>query len=259
MGPLALAGLTALPGVVNTIGNLFGAHQQGQLNQKYAATEHKYNMELLKYQLDYNAPKSQMQRYIDAGLNPNLIYGQGTPGNMESAPKYPNIQAPNIQAALGNLGTQYQQARLMSAQTNMITQKTEESGVKQDLMRAQENLVKANPYMRKEYVDAMVLQLTSVAKMKEQEKSFMLGYQQSTVGTDITFRPAGMMKMEAELNALMQKVGLQEADSKIKAKILESKGFQNALQEIQVKWMKDADITPQHIYLFIQMLMSKML
>jgi hypothetical protein len=29
----------------------------------------------------YNSPAQQMQRYRDAGLNPNLIYGQGTPGN----------------------------------------------------------------------------------------------------------------------------------------------------------------------------------
>lgn len=33
----------------------------------------------------YNNPVNQMQRYAQAGLNPNLIYGQGTPGNQASA------------------------------------------------------------------------------------------------------------------------------------------------------------------------------
>lgn len=32
----------------------------------------------------YNTPAAQMARYSAAGLNPNLIYGQGTPGNQPS-------------------------------------------------------------------------------------------------------------------------------------------------------------------------------
>ena len=35
-------------------------------------------MELLKYQNDFNSPLNQMKRFKDAGLNPNLVYGQGT-------------------------------------------------------------------------------------------------------------------------------------------------------------------------------------
>lgn len=34
----------------------------------------------------YNAPKAQMERFKEAGLNPNLIYGQGTPGNASATP-----------------------------------------------------------------------------------------------------------------------------------------------------------------------------
>ena len=30
---------------------------------------------------EYNTPLAQMQRLKDAGLNPNLMYGQGTTGN----------------------------------------------------------------------------------------------------------------------------------------------------------------------------------
>lgn len=36
----------------------------------------------------YNAPAAQMQRYGAAGLNPNLIYSQGTPGNQTSAVQF---------------------------------------------------------------------------------------------------------------------------------------------------------------------------
>lgn len=38
--------------------------------------EQAYNLELWKLQNEYNSPAAQMQRYQDAGLNPNLIYSQ---------------------------------------------------------------------------------------------------------------------------------------------------------------------------------------
>jgi len=44
-----------------------------------------------KQQNAYNAPVAQMQRYRDAGLNPNLIYGQGTPGNQPAPVPVPEV------------------------------------------------------------------------------------------------------------------------------------------------------------------------
>lgn len=38
--------------------------------------EQKQNIRLWNMQNEYNSPEAQMQRYIDAGLNPNLIYSQ---------------------------------------------------------------------------------------------------------------------------------------------------------------------------------------
>lgn len=44
--------------------------------------------EMWNMQNAYNTPEEQMKRYQDAGLNPNLIYGQGTPGNATDSPSY---------------------------------------------------------------------------------------------------------------------------------------------------------------------------
>lgn len=41
---------------------------------------------LWREQAEYNKPINQMARYQEAGLNPNLIYSQGNPGNMTSSP-----------------------------------------------------------------------------------------------------------------------------------------------------------------------------
>jgi len=69
--------------------------------------QNKRNMELSKYQFDqnkqmfdysneYNSPAQQMKRYESAGLNKNLIYGQGTAGNAPNT--LPQYQAPTYRA-----------------------------------------------------------------------------------------------------------------------------------------------------------------
>lgn len=240
----------------NIMSQLFGQHKQNEKNAELAETEFRRNMEMTQYQLDWNSPVNQMKRFRDAGLNPNLIYGQGSPGNMEKAPEY---RRPDYAFQMPAVAQAYQQARLLQAQTDLTEVKTDESTIKQDLMRSQNNLVKANPYMRKEYVDSLVTQLSSTARLKEQEADWATGVKSFQVGDRELHGPAGAVKMEAQLNELINRVGLQNADKKIKAEILQSKEFQNALQELQVKWMKDGDITPQHIYQGIMLLLGKLM
>lgn len=65
-------------------------YNQGQLDlAKYVADR---NEGFWNLQNEYNTPKKQMQRYIDAGLNPNLIYGQINNGNSSA------VQAFNMPA-----------------------------------------------------------------------------------------------------------------------------------------------------------------
>lgn len=61
--------------VFNTIMN---ANSVGDTNEA--------NLRLWREQAEYNKPINQMARYQEAGLNPNLIYSQGNPGNMTSSP-----------------------------------------------------------------------------------------------------------------------------------------------------------------------------
>lgn len=255
------AGLAgAIPAAVNTIGSMFGQNRQQRMNRRNADYQYSKDLELMKYQMDYNSPGSQMQRFKEAGLNPNLIYGQGSAGNMESAPRYPEIGRVDYQSALAQIGTQYQQARLMASQADLTQQKVSESGVKQDLMAAQKNLVNANPYLNEAYVKAMVTNLQSVATMKKQQSDFMTTMDSYQTGTgEITISPRGVRKMQIELDSLVQRFNLGTSDQKIKAEVIQSKEFQNELQRIQVQWMKDGEITPQHIYQGIMLLLQKLM
>ncbi|AZL82662.1 DNA pilot protein [Apis mellifera associated microvirus 34] len=232
---------------------------QNELNRANAEWAFEKEMELRKWQTDYDSPKAQMQRFLDAGLNPNLMYDKGTAGEM-SVPNVPvpgGVTSHSIDAAsLGSLGTEFQQMRLMQAQADLTKVKTEESGVKQDLMKAQKNVVQANPFLNKTYVDAFVTNMKATAEAKAVESSFLAGYMRDADGN---VRVAGYLKMEKEIRLLEQKYKLNEADQKIKAKIFESKEFQNELQRIQVEWMKDAEITPQHIYQGIFMILQNLM
>lgn len=52
------------------------------------------NYNLWKEQTEYNTPINQMQRLRDAGLNPNLAYGQVADSRMATAP---TLEAPKVQ------------------------------------------------------------------------------------------------------------------------------------------------------------------
>ena len=71
---------------------LWGQAIQNQQQQKLANQAYQHDLDMWKRQNQqniamwemqnaYNTPAAQMQRYQDAGLNPNLIYSQGNPGN----------------------------------------------------------------------------------------------------------------------------------------------------------------------------------
>lgn len=91
---------------IGAIGSLFGQKKGNDAAIKAVQEQNKGNMKLAEYQYEknleqwmreneYNSPKSQMQRYADAGLNPNLIYGSGSSGNAGSSPQ---LEMPHLSA-----------------------------------------------------------------------------------------------------------------------------------------------------------------
>lgn len=63
--------------------NMYSAHQY---NMEMAKWQNETNIENWKMQNEYNSPLAQMQRLQEAGLNPNLVYGNGVTGNSSGAP-----------------------------------------------------------------------------------------------------------------------------------------------------------------------------
>ena len=112
MPGLAAAGITAGAQIGSTIASGIGAGkrqrkqhqhqmnmagQQFRHNKKLANLAFQNNMKAIAAQNAYNTPAQQMARYKAAGLNPNLVVGQGGPGNQTQAAQY-SQQPTNYQA-----------------------------------------------------------------------------------------------------------------------------------------------------------------
>lgn len=161
--------MSILGGIVAGVGSLFGGLGSSAMNNKAVQDTNKTNMEIAKYQAqwqqqenekayqrslnmwnlqnEYNSPTQQMARIRAAGLNPNLVYGNGVTGNSAgSAPQYEpaKFNAPTMQAYRGwNLGisdaisqflayrTAKAQVDNMEAQNSLIRQQTATEATKQ--------------------------------------------------------------------------------------------------------------------------------
>lgn len=201
----------------------------------------------------YNSPKSQMKRYAKAGLNPNLVYTQGSAGSYGQPIDYMSDR---------NYGSTYVGASQTEAQTDLARAKIEESRQKALVLNAQRDVLKANPYLNDDYVKAVVKNLSAVATIKDQEARYKTSivtedghpYLDRSGDTEI-----GFVIMDQQLQSLYNKYDIEKADLKMKAEIFQGKDFENDLKKIQLDWMKDGRITPQHIYQGIMMILSKMM
>jgi len=257
----------AIIGAVSLASSLIGQSKQKKENRKLAEFQADANEKYLDKQLKYNTPVAQMGRFQDAGLNPNLIYGQGNPGNQSAPLSYPDTKPVDY----GDMGVaqalqMYNSTSLAQSQVAAQNAATTRTGVLTTLNRLQADVLRKNPLLNDTGFEAIITSLQATAQSKEanaaidvQAAEWMTGKKSMNINGVEMHGPAGILKMETELKLLEQRFNLGAADQQIKAEVWKSKDFQNAILEVQKKWMTDADITPQHIYLFLQMLMSKAL
>lgn len=116
--PIIAAGISAAGTGVN-------AYAQGRMNKKmrqFTVQRDQWArnnaMADWNMQNEYNSPQAQMQRFRDAGLNPNLIYGQmGESASVRSTdPGSWNPQAPNVD--LGEITGRYFDAQIKTQQVD---------------------------------------------------------------------------------------------------------------------------------------------
>lgn len=239
---------------IQGISSLIAANRQKKANKEMAAFQADANQQIVDRQNAYNSPKAQMARFGDAGLNPNLIYGQGNPGNQSSAPSYPDVKIPDYQSITANMSPQFNQSLMTQSQVAAIDAKTIQTYGMVELNKLQGQLIKANPLLNDAGFKATIQSLISSAQLKATDVKMadsQLNVQQITEGSQAA-------KLFREVQVLEQRFNLGTADLALKAEVLKGKEFQNAILEVQKKFMTDGNITPQHIVQFIQMLLLKL-
>lgn len=112
------AGSIAAPFVQGAF-TLGGIALQAKYNKQLAAIQNQYNIDMWNRQNEYNSPQAQMQRFSEAGLNPNLIYGQGNSGNATSAPVQVAPEPVRIDRAMQELGRAFNIQNLVTGYAKM--------------------------------------------------------------------------------------------------------------------------------------------
>lgn len=169
-------------------------------NQKQLmALQQQYAVENWNRENNYNTPAAQKQRLIDAGLNPDLMYGQGA-GSLQAgsidAPTAPSApMAPAAAPDFGDTITKGAQAALAIAQAKKSKQETIAQQISNDY------LVKRN--------EAEIRSLLSSADLSDAQKR--------EIEARIPTYAAAVSKIEAENDALKQRLGYEGYDRYLSA------------------------------------------
>lgn len=115
-----------LPGLVSsgvsTIGNLLGGSMSGsqsfKYQQKLAAQQFDYNKQLLQMQQEYNNPKTQLEYYKQAGINPYAAIGNNTSVSLPSVSQG-NVSVPDMSQLGSTAVNAYNQGTLLSSQKDL--------------------------------------------------------------------------------------------------------------------------------------------
>lgn len=131
-------------GIGDAVGGVFGLIGQAinySANKKLQEQQNQFNLDMWNKQNEYNSPKAQMQRFQEAGLNPNLIYGQGTSGNAQSAPVQQVQKFPDISREMAELGQAF---NIVGLKKDVADMHVKEEKATQEAIKTQNQLNELN-------------------------------------------------------------------------------------------------------------------
>ena len=199
------------------------------INKGSQNSANKQNLELAKYQNDwnlkqwerenaYNLPINQMARLKQAGLNPNLVYGNGTSTQSASSPRAADMSVSPYLGASQDLGNAAQAAmsaqnfqrqnELSKTQADYIRQQTITEGQKQASMAI------SNARSELDYSIAKELQDTSVEVGRENLRKLQMEAQSATSDANIkSFIHRELQPLQKQLSqAQLRQVELSTAN-----------------------------------------------
>lgn len=177
-------------------GGVIDAFATGAMNKKsrawhtqmYERQKHD-SLAFWNMQNEYNSPAAQMQRFTEAGLNPNLIYGQqNTGGSIDvPAPGSPQFETPQVGRAVGS--------GVATAINAMYDLEAKQANI--------DNLHVQNDILKQEAIFKGLLNAGKVTGNKQAILDF--NKSQDLYGTDIDSRKTALQKMKTEIDLSLRR------------------------------------------------------
>jgi len=217
--------------------------------------DHRREKKAVERQNEYNSPKNQMARFQEAGLNTNLMYGQGNPGNQSAPQNVPKMSPQAIDESVG----MYNQTRLTDAQVSATNAKTQQSVAQEALIKLRTQIEATNPVLTESGLKALTDGFLASAAIKVSDAGMKQHQFSQSFTRNQYFNEHGYQIVQAEWDSIVKKYGLLGKDDTIKANIMRQQDFQNDMNEIQKRFMQSGEINSQHIMDFVKMFLSSFL
>lgn len=224
---LLLAGAT----VGSTLANVFS---QKSMNKK----TRRFQEKMWQKTNEYNHPAAQMKRLTDAGLNPHLVYGQGSGGAAGNTdmPAAPDMKAPDFAPIGGAVsGTIDQIYNLKAVKANTEESEARTGNIKQDTTnKALESIGRVlsnqkGKMSNEQYKRLMDLEVkTAEARLRN-------------INVDSTVKSSADFRAERMANATIPKI-----NEELKYMIQKGKGlnYDNLIKAIDYKLYKEYRVRP---------------
>lgn len=218
MDPLTSAAL--ISGGIGLVGGLIShgdVKEQYKYNKKLQDNAFAHNVEMWNRQNAYNTPSAQMERLQAAGLNPNLVYGNG--GATNTATDYPKYQAgevpqvANIRAASRQLALQGFQtalnAKLQAAQAANLNADTQLKGTQNELTATQKEIAMIDKQFQQGTLDAR-----TQFQLEKWKQDLLLGRNKIELGDQqVTLNQKQMEQLDARTESIKEFTNLTKVQA----------------------------------------------
>jgi len=248
--PLAALAPSIIAGGASLIGGLINAGSTSKTNQSMLS----YNKEMydkqradaladFNRQNEYNSPLAQMTRFKEAGLNPNLIYGQmsNSPAVRSSSPASYNPTPPQVDlSAPANMAlNSYYDTQLKTAQIDLV-KKQADATMYESLIKAATN-------------DKLRAELPFVVKNIDAALSGQLLKNQAQYQENYEMFPQKLQQIKSTINQTMASTNLTN-EQKIKV----SKEIDNLVKTGDIlnfeKKLKEFEVNNQQSVMLVNMI-----
>lgn len=202
-------------GAAGLLGMSGSSHYQRRNMREAARLQHEENL----FWAEYNTPENQMARLRAAGLNPNLVYGNGADAQAQGSVS-PSGGMPNADFKLGTdilmMQNMVAQNKNLEAQNQLLKAQTKK-----------ENFSAESIDLANRKAKAAVPELQGWIENKKNWQSYL----DSVAGTEQKHAQTLLYDSERELNQLAYKID-NETAFQIKTEMLEGYKLQNALADL---------------------------